>query len=341
MRFHIGTSEIIGRLSYKNAENTAETLIRLYLEQPLAAGLGDQGLLRRYSPQNIIGGITLLKPLERGVQKKELLEQLAWDYKGNDMPGMMFDLLGLAKEPLTMSEWVARAGFLNTGRVSKAISGLLNENKVKKAGNYYLTNSQLLQFETKLGEILASFHRQKPSEPGISREILRQQLRLPEQIADWFFQHEAKHEAVRVHEEFIASPSHAVRHGDVKNQLMIQFEAVMPTQEIVEVTAEWLAEKMKRPLTEIKPFFETLVREKILIRLTGVHVYRKTIQYIGSVIQQHFNSHATLSVGELRDLLNTSRRLVIPVLEYFDAHKYTMRKEDSRVPGPNLNNLSE
>jgi len=53
-----------------------------------------------------------------------------------------------------------------------------------------------------------------------------------------------------------------------------------------------------------------------LLRIAGVHVYRKTIQYIGSVIQAHFVTNETMSVGELRDLLNTSRRLAIPVMEY-------------------------
>jgi len=84
-----------------------------------------------------------------------------------------------------------------------------------------------------------------------------------------------------------------------------------------------------------------MVREKVIVRLTGVHVYRNTMQYIGSIIQQHFSMHETMSIGEIRDLLNTSRRMIIPVMEYYDSNNYTVRDGDSRRPGAALKNLSE
>ena len=96
-----------------------------------------------------------------------------------------------------------------------------------------------------------------------------------------------------------------------------------------------------RSRAEIRPFFEALIREGVLVRVAGVHVYRKTIQYIGAVIQSHFAVQPTLSVGEFRDLLHTTRRWAVPLLEYLDANKYTVRKDDMRLKGPNLHNLSE
>ena len=341
VRLHIGTGEFIGRIAYADHSEAPESIVRLYLEEQLAAGLGDQGLLRRYSPQNVIGGIILLRPLERGTQKREMLAQLAVDIKKKDYTKVIYDLLVLAKEPLTMSEWVIRAGYVNSEMVTKGIALLLGDSKVRQAGNYYLTANQLQKLQTQLEDVLEEFHRKKPSESGISKEELRQRIHLPEQISDWFFQESAKQGQIEIREEFIASPVHAARHGDRKKQLLNELEQILPVRELFEITPEWIADKMHRPLKEMKPFFELLVREKIILRLSGVHVYRKTIQYIGLVLQEHFQSHATLSVSELRDLLNTSRRLVIPVLEYFDSHKYTVRKDDNRVPGPNFLNLSE
>ena len=124
-------------------------------------------------------------------------------------------------------------------------------------------------------------------------------------------------------------------------RLRTEFEEIMDPKELVEVTPEWLAEKMQKNFLEIKPFFEALIREGVLVRVAGVHVYRKTIQYIGSLIQQHFATKSTLSVGEFRDLLNITRRLAVPLLEFLDTHKYTIRREDVRLKGPNLTNLSE
>ena len=84
-----------------------------------------------------------------------------------------------------------------------------------------------------------------------------------------------------------------------------------------------------------------MIRVGILIRVGEFYVYRKTIQYIVRLIQKHLSQNATISVAELRDILQTSRRIALPVMEYLDAHKYTVRSGDVRKPGPRLEDLSE
>ncbi len=164
---------------------------------------------------------------------------------------------------------------------------------------------------------------------------------MPANIAEWFLKESERKGLTVLWDEYVAATSHAAAHGQKSAQLRQIFEAVMNPRELIEITPEWLAEKMQRPISEIKPFFEALTRDGTLVRIAGVHVYRKTIQYIGSLIQQHFATKSTLSVGEFRDLLNITRRLAVPLLEFLDTHKYTIRREDVRLKGPNLTNLSE
>ena len=340
IRFHIGTGEFIGRMSFtKNDAKSA--LVRLHLEEAVSGGLGDQGLVRRYSPQDLIGGVTLLAPAERNHKRDEQLVRLNEAFLKQDLGAIMLELLLMAKEPPKLKEWLQFAGYANEKAICTAVSRLVNEGKVKQAGNYYVATGQLLTYQAQMQQVLTEYHRQKPEDPGISRETLRQKIKLPANIADWFLQEAIRCGLVKVQDEFVAAPSHALEHGQNTGQMRALFEKTMNPQELVEVTPQWLAEKMQRQPQEIKPFFDTLTREGVLIRIAGVHVYRKTIQYIGSVIQAHFAKNETLSVAELRDLLNTSRRFVIPILEYFDSHNYTKRKDDVRLPGPNLKNLSE
>jgi selenocysteine-specific elongation factor len=40
-----------------------------------------------------------------------------------------------------------------------------------------------------------------------------------------------------------------------------------------------------------------------------------------------------ITVGEIRDLLQTSRKYALPLLEYFDREKVTRRVGDKRLPG--------
>ena len=340
VRFHLGTGEFIGRLAHRGSLDGKEGLVRLYLEQPIMAALGERGLLRRYSPQDLIGGVTLLAPHERPREPEHLLS-LAANVKQQDVKGILTDLLALAGEPLELVEWTARAGYINKDAVKNAVKDLLASGRVRQAGKYYITAKRTEVLMAKSLEILAEYHRIKPNEAGIARETLRQRLHIPEGFADWFFQEAGSQGYLELRKEFAALPTHATKHEQERSQLVDELERLIPANEIVEITPEWLAVKFQRPLAETKIFFDGLVRERTLIRLAGVHVYRKTIQYIGEAIHSHFQQHKTLSVGELRDLIHVSRRLAIPLLEYFDMNKITVRQGDVRVPGANLKNLSE
>lgn len=340
IRLHIGTGEFIGRMSFAKTD-MKNSLVRLHLEEPISAGLGDQGILRRYSPQDLIGGVKLLLPAERNHKCEELLGRLNEAVQRGDQDKVMLELLLMAQEPPIINEWVHLAGFVSEKNVRNSIGRLVKEGIVQQAGNYFVAVEQLRLLQMKLKKVLGEFHRQNPDEPGISRETLRQKIKLPANIADWFIQTAIYDGLAIAREELIAEPSHAQSHGRNTENLKKIFENMINKKDIIDITPQWLSEKMQRPQKEINPFFETLVREGVVIRISGVHVYRKTIQYIGSTIQTHFAYHETMSVGELRDLLNTSRRLIIPVLEYLDEHKYTLRKGDVRLPGPNLRNLSE
>lgn len=341
IRFHLGASEFFGRLIRPRPSETSEELIRLQLEAPAAAGPGDAGLLRRYSPQNLIGGILLIRPFERSSRKQEQLQDLAGQLRKNDQTGVMLALLALAKTPLTLTEWKSQAGFANKEAVECSIKTLTASGRVRQVGAHFLTAAALAEIQAKLCELLLAHHQGKPGEAGLATEILRQRLQLPAPVADRIFADAAQAGLIRLEAELASLPSHAAKHGRATEDLLQAFLAVAPVTEAVDLTPQWLAEKMQLTAGESKQFFDTLLRQKIIVRLTGVHVYRKTIQYIGEAIHQHFQRKPTLSVGEFRDMIQASRRLAIPLLEYYDAHKYTVRKGDERLAGPSVMNLSE
>ena len=343
VRLHVGTGEFIGRLSYqkKTEEISTPIIVRLHLEQSISASVGDQGLIRRFSPQDLIGGITLLTLAGGGRHKQALVARLAESQRKLDYPAMLLSLLLLCKKPPTQTEWQQSAGYINRHALETSINELLEQGKVKKAGNYYVSMESIMDLQISMKRELEEYHRLKASEPGLSRETLREKINLPPNISDWFFQYAVKCGWIISQGEFVAAPAHAKQYGGTVDELRTILERVVPVKEVIDITPQWLAEKMMRPIEQIKPFFERMVREKVFIRLSGVHVYRNTMQYIGSIIQHHFQTHETLSVGEIRDLLNTSRRLIIPVMEYYDSNNYTKRDGDVRRPGPEIKNLSE
>jgi selenocysteine-specific elongation factor len=50
-----------------------------------------------------------------------------------------------------------------------------------------------------------------------------------------------------------------------------------------------------------------------------------------SRLRAHLTDHRTLTVAAARDLLGSSRRYVLPLLEWLDAQKITRRVGDDRI----------
>jgi selenocysteine-specific elongation factor len=53
------------------------------------------------------------------------------------------------------------------------------------------------------------------------------------------------------------------------------------------------------------------------------------IETFKSMLKDHFKDEA-FGVTEMRDLFGTSRRFLIPILEYFDKVGFTQRNDDER-----------
>ncbi|HWR30133.1 MAG TPA: selenocysteine-specific translation elongation factor, partial [Negativicutes bacterium] len=205
IRFHIGTGEFIGRMSFTK-NDTKASLIRLHLEKPISAGLGDRGILRRYSPQDLIGGVTLLCPAEHNNKRNEQLVRLNEAFRHQAQAAIMFELLLMTKEPPTLHQWIRLAGYFNTPQTYDAINCLINCGKVKQIGNYFVADEQLIAFQLQMKKVLEEYHKQKPDEPGISRETLRRKIKLPENIADWFLKDAILRGFAQIQDEFVAVP---------------------------------------------------------------------------------------------------------------------------------------
>ena len=69
VRVHLGTREIIGRLRILR-----ENIVEIRLEKAVIIQSGDRGVVRRYSPAEVIGGIEIISLLKIEEQKKDKIQ---------------------------------------------------------------------------------------------------------------------------------------------------------------------------------------------------------------------------------------------------------------------------
>ena len=64
----------------------------------------------------------------------------------------------------------------------------------------------------------------------------------------------------------------------------------------------------------------------------GDSIYRGSqIAQIRARVESHLRSRESMTAAEFRDLLGTSRKYAVPLLEWFDARGITVRSGDLRT----------
>ena len=77
-----------------------------------------------------------------------------------------------------------------------------------------------------------------------------------------------------------------------------------------------------------------LVRDGAVVELDGVYFARSALDRARALIVDHLREHGSLTVADARDLLESTRKYVLPIVSQLDATGVTRRRGDLRIPGP-------
>lgn len=339
IRLHLGTGEFLGRMyAFKEASNQT---MRLILEQPLAAGAGDRGIVRLYSPQHLLGGITLTAPGRATRRLTMDRKGLAAAFTMSDQSAALYHRIAESRKLLTREDIRQQSGYLPDKTVDRLVNKLTADKKIQCLAGGYLAAAMFEKLTLAIQGMLKDYHKAQPERSGLSKEIARQKLALDEKsfeiiLAEW----QAGGMLVANSGE-LALKSHADKHGGWRQALVDQAALALEDIGLVSVDLTLLSQKLNLPADKVKVTHDALVRAGVLIKAGEIFVYSKTIQYIVQLIHQYFKENETLTVAELRDILNTSRKIALPVMEYLDMNKYTVRDGDIRRPTRKVLDLSE
>ncbi|UCG38910.1 MAG: SelB C-terminal domain-containing protein, partial [bacterium] len=181
---------------------------------------------------------------------------------------------------------------------------------------------------------LAKFHDDNPTRTGIGMEELR--MRVARQLPDRPYRNLL---AAMEQQGAIAVSGDTVRLAGHEATLTPQQEALArrvlnvlrPTGLSAPFMAE-LAEELKVPVQDLKSVMNLLSEKGDLGRIKddffvtpGAHAS------LLNGVEAYFGSRGEMSLADFREIVNTTRKWMIPLLEYLDRTQVTMRKGDVRI----------
>jgi selenocysteine-specific elongation factor len=338
--FHHGARETMARVYFLDREELkpGETAVcQVRFAEPLAGVFGDRVVLRSFSPLRTIAGGRLINPLGRRIKRfspqVEKLAVLAQGH-GEDLVRAQLDLAGA--EGLTFA-MLAVATDLESKALDKALADLGGKQEAfqfDREARTYVGGATAASLLESLRGFLESFHRKEPMRPGLSRgELVSTWGRdLPPKLFHFLLERAVRQGVAVLEGETYRLPGHKVSLASDAAKLR---ETVLAAYEAGGVTPPNLKDVLD-PLgvsfKEAAAVFKLLQDEGRLVKIKDEMYYAADAakSLVDKLTAWFRQGREEMEPSDFRDLTGLSRKYSIPVLEWMDKEKITVRVGDKR-----------
>ena len=313
---------------------------QLRMTEELSAKVGDRFVVRFYSPLETIGGGVVLDdcPARHRRGDQRVLEALAIRESGSGDEKL---LQAVAKEGIALptAEELAKPLGRMPEELAEELGALCAAGRaLEPLPGRYLAGSVFDRLWDSCRELLAQYHKQNPLHAGMKVAELRQKLLkgTDQAVADALLAALAREGKIKAVADRYALAEFTVRltkrQTAIRDRILQSYrKAGLETPGLDEIYGMFEAKEQ----TDCKQVVERLVSGGGLVMLTPqICVHREVYADVSRRTAEHFAQEPELTLAQFRDLLGTSRKYALAVLEYYDKNKILKKEGDLRRPGP-------
>lgn len=343
LHFFTGTSEVLCRAVLLDKEDLGpgeSGYVQLRLEEEVALRRGDKFVVRFYSPMETIGGGVVLEPNPERKKRfqQDVIEELKQKESGSSEDIIELHVKAHAETMVTLGE-LAKLTALSMEEVEADVRSLEAQGKVyvfqmKKDVYVWHAASENAMRET-LCETLRSYHNSHPYRYGMKKaEVHMTYLKkVKANVFDLYMELLVEKGVLRRHQEFLALPEFEIpkdeRYQRLHDQMITVFEdAKFDFAKFSEIPFE----EKECPMAEDIVMF--LVDEGSVVKVAeDLYTRKHFMEEAREIVEGMLREREIITIAELRDALNTSRKSAKPIMEYMDSIKVTKRNgtESERV----------
>ena len=341
IRFYHGTSEILGRIVLLDAEQIdpgMDALVQFRLESPIVARQHDRFVIRSYSPMRTIGGGIVIEPAPGKHKRfrKDVIERLVVAEKGSPTEVVQGIVLDTRFRGISKSEILRRTG-KKEEELRPLLEELTSEGRLRVfPGNLYLHGETYERVTREITGILTDFHRRNPRRMGIPKEELKSRITANKGLTvfDRIIEQMTEHGSINVRASKVALREFFLKLAPAEAELKEQIEAVFLEEAFTPPTLAELKESHFPGVKEnlLSDLFYLLLETGVLEKVSNAIVFhRANIEKAEEMLLGELKKSGEIGVGNCKKILCTTRKYIIPLLEYFDRKGLTRRKGDVRI----------
>jgi len=340
VRLYSGAAEVMARLVPLEEEEILpgeSGLAQLRLEAPLAVAAGDILIFRSYSPMVTIAGGRVIDaaPRKKTRFRTEQVAELLLREQGDPLEQGEQIIANLSPELYEKQAVLQQLQHLP--HWDELVEELLVQERavVFQADNkeYLVASSWLEKTSSTVRNALTAYHQANPLRLGVPREELRSRL-LKQGSSRLFLALLLYWESegwLLLRDNMVALAGFTIQLSPSQERLLQEIRTLYTTNPFAPPSYSDLGEKLSSSASW-RELFNLLLAQGELVKLSeDIYLSRSSVALAEQHLRIYCEEHREVTLGAFRDLLNTSRKYALPLLEYFDNERLTQRRGEARI----------
>lgn len=336
LKLYHGTREILCRavpLEKESMEAGEEGFVQLRLEETIVCKKLDPFVIRTYSPMDTIGGgvIVDVSNVKHGINKetKKVLDELRIKESGD--PKSILDIY-LQNNSSKFPNYEAMMSYVGVDRqtIEIMVKELENEGKVVDINGKKLHITYFELLSNKLLKVLDKYHVEFNLKPGMPRQEAGLKVESTFKIKDidifmdkveslGLIKQFNNQVALKDFEVELSGEEEAIKKSLLKKLNGLGFNDIVTIEEIVDGDKK------------VKSVLDSLIGSEVELLDEEYIITSKLYNEAKDKVTELINKNGEMTLAEFRDMMNSSRKISMLILESFDKRKITKRVENKRI----------
>ncbi len=332
LRLYHGTREILCRavpLNIEKIEPGESAFVQLRLEESIVSKKGDKFVLRLYSPMETIGGGVIIDPSPKKHKRfdDKVIDALIVKEKG-DLKDIIEEFIKSSEEYLSIKEIMSYSG-AHEADVTKSLDKLIEEGKLLNINNIYMHINKYNMLRDKAVDLLDNYHKKFRLRKGMLKEELRSKVasKFKTREMDLLLDRFSNEGIIKVVGNIVSLKEFEVKLNEAQKSIFTNIKKKLNACGMSSIlTIEEVCEN-----NNYNEVLESMIGEDIE-KLDDMYIMDKEIyERAKKILIDYIEKNGEITLGEYRDLVDSSRKNCMIILENFDRNKITKRIDNKRV----------
>jgi selenocysteine-specific elongation factor len=338
LRFHTGTNLTIASMFLLDREELTPGeggFVQLRLDRPIVALPQDRFVIRDSSAIQTLGGGVILdsQPIRHKRHSPAVIQDLTQLKEGSGEEVLRQYIHRSGGEGLLLEELLHRVAIPST-EVQRHLKRMTDQGKILLIDPERMKVIDTRQYEQLKGSVLSQlreFHQRFPMKSGLAKEELRTKLPTDIKLFQALLGELVRMGKIVIEKDKLRLPNHQITSTDEKG-LVRRAEEAFRKADLQPPSSKELSEEWSEEEGGVQAVLDHLVHEGVLVKIkSGMYFHRDGIERLREKLVGYLKRHQEITTPQLKELTGVSRKYTIPLIEYFDQIRVTLRLGDKRV----------